>query len=210
MLNENSHALEFLLSEAEGSRSREQGTLNAGQNLLAGAIVAELLSAGAATAVGTPSGTGTITVGAIGPAAQIGIYKLVCVATASGAGTFNFYAPDGSLVRQITVAGGAAANDHITVTIADGTPDFAAGDTFTITVTGGDYEVLDPAEDDGAQIAAGILGYNTDATDADTIALFFVRDCEVSSAMLGWPAGITDAQKAAATAQLAARGIVLR
>jgi hypothetical protein len=208
-LSEKLHAGGFLLSEAPGNRSRERGVLNSGQNLVAGAVLGQLLAAGAATAVGSPSGNGTITVGAIGFAAVVGVYKLACVAAASNAGTFNFYAPDGSLIREITVGGGAAANDHIVITIADAT-DFVVGDTFTITVTGGDYEALDPAEDDGAQIAAGILWDGVDASAADAKCAVIVRDAEVKSGELTWPVGITDAQKATATAQLNARGISLR
>jgi hypothetical protein len=209
-LNETLHAGGFLLSEAPFHRSRENGTLNSGQDLAAGTVLGRLLTAGAATAVGTPTGNGAITVGAIGRAAKIGVYKLVCVAAAANAGTFNFYAPDGTLVRQITVGGGATANDHITLTIADGATDFAAGDSYTVTVTGGDYEVLDPAEDDGAQIAAGILLAAVDASAADAACAVIVRDAEVLANELTWPAGIADADKAYATSLLAQAGIVIR
>jgi len=43
ILTESTHAGEFLLSEAEGTRSREVATLASGQNLAAGAIL-ELVS----------------------------------------------------------------------------------------------------------------------------------------------------------------------
>lgn len=36
---ETAHACEFILSEASGSRSRENGTLNSGQNLQAGTVL---------------------------------------------------------------------------------------------------------------------------------------------------------------------------
>lgn len=208
-LNETTHAGGFILSEANGNRSRENGMLNAGQNLQAGTVLAMLLLAGAAVA-GTNTGNGAVTVGAIGSDAKIGNYKLVCVAAASNAGTFNMLAPDGSLVRQITVGGGAAANDHIVVTIADGATDFAAGDSFTIAVTGDAYEALDTAEDDGAQTAAGILYAAVDATDADTACVVIVRDAEVNSNELIWPDAISEGDQAAATASLQANGIILR
>lgn len=208
-LNETTHTGGFILSEANGNRSRENGVLKLGQKLLAGAILAQLLLAGAAVA-GTNTGNGAVTVGAIGPDARPGTYKLVCVAAASNAGTFNLIAPDGSLVREVTVGGGAAANDHVTVTIADGATDFVAGDSFTIAVTGSAYEVLDPAEDDGAQTAAGILYAAVDATDADTPCVVIVRDAEVNQHELLWPAGISDGNKASAIASLKAAGIILR
>ena len=156
-LTEKNRAGDFILSMAPGTLSLENGILNSGQNLQAGTVLGELLTAGAATAVGSPTGNGVITVGAVGSDAVPGIYKLQCVAAATDAGTFNFYAPNGTLIRQITVGAGAIVTDHITITIADGATDHAAGDTYTITVSGGDYEALDVAEDDGAQIAAGVL-----------------------------------------------------
>lgn len=208
-LLETQHAGGAIVSELPDLMSRKTATLNSGQNLLANTIVAQLLVAGAATGVGTPTGTGTITVGAIGSAAVIGVYKLVCVAAATNAGTFNFYAPNGNLIRQITVGGGAAANDHIVITIADAT-DFIVGDTFTITVTGGDYEALDPAEDDGAQIASGMLFADTDATSADKPCVVLYRDAVFNADEIIWPTGISDANKATAISQLAARGITLR
>lgn len=209
-LTETGGAGGFILSVASGNRSFENGTLNLAQDLGAGTVLGRLLSAGAATAVGTPTGDGTITVGAIGADAVAGDYTLVCVAAAADAGTFNFLAPDGSLIRQITVGAGAAANSHVVITIADGANDFVAGDTWTVTVTAGDYEILDPAEDDGAQIAAGILFADVDATDADTACCVVVRDAEVNANELVWPSGISAGNKAIATAQLNARGIFLR
>jgi len=209
-LTETNHDGGFLCAELPDLLSRKAGTLNAGQNLLAGTIVAALLGAGAATAVGSPVGTGAVTVGALGADAMPGVYQLVCVAASSDAGTFNFYAPDGSLIRQITVGAGAAANTHIVITIADA-QDYAVGDTYTITVTAGDFEALDPAEDDGAQIAAGVLFGDTDATDGDVACTVVYRDAAINSGEIVWPAAVTTAaQKNAAVAQLEARGITLR
>lgn len=209
-LTQNPRTGEFVLSLATRTRSLENGILSSGEVGLAGSVVGQVLTAGTVSAVGVPTGAGVITIGAIGPAARPGIYKLVCVAAAAGAGTFNYYAPDGSLIRQITVGGGAAANDHAVVTIADGDPDFAAGDTFAFEITAGEFAALDLAGDDGTQIAAGVLHAGADATDAAVAVVVVVRDAELKADGLTWPDAITDAQKAAATAQLAARGIVLR
>lgn len=210
MVTESTHSGEVLFAGAMGDRHIEQIVVNSGQDLAAGTVLGRLLSAGAATAVGSPTGDGVITVGVIGADAVEGVYTLTCMTAASDAGTFNFLAPDGSLIRQITVGGGAAANSHIVITIADGAADFVAGDTWTITVTGGDYEALDVAEDDGAQIAAGVLLDAVDASAADAPGVAVVRDAIVVLSLLAWPSGISAGNKAIALAQLAARGIIAR
>ena len=207
-IEETTHAGGFILSEANGNRSRENGIINAGQDLAAGTVLGRLMTAiGAASVENT--GDGVMTVGAIGANVQEGVYSLVCTAVSENAGTFRMTAPDGVVVGDITV-GVASANSHVAVTIADGATDFAAGDTFTITVVAGDYEQLDPAEDDGAQIAVAILYAAVDATAADKACAVVVRDAVVNQHELIWPAGITADQKAAAITQLNSRGIFLR
>lgn len=208
--NEGVRNADFILTEANLYRSREVVKVNTPQNLLAGTILGNLLGAGVATAVGTPTGNGVITVGAVGADAQPGVYTLVNVTAAANGGTFNLIAPDGTLVRTVGVGGGAAANDHVTVTIADGATDFAAGDTYTITVAAGDVEALDLAEDDGAQIPYGILYGSVDATDADAQGVALVRDCEVHGELLQWPSGTTAAQKLSIASRLEQRGIIVR
>lgn len=203
------HAGGFLISELPDLMSRKQAVLNTGQNLIAGTVLGVLLSAAAAVA-GTNTGTGAVTVGAaIGPATVPGVYKLLCVAAAGNAGTFNFYAPDGSLIRQITVAGGAHVSEHLTITIADAT-DFIVGDSFTIIVSEGDYEQLDVAATTGEQSAAAVLFAAVDATSADKACVVVNNNAVLLAAELAWPVGISDANKAIATQRLLNRGIVLR
>lgn len=211
VITETSHAGEALVAELPGFMSRKSGTVNSGQDLAAMAVVGQILTAGAATAVGSPTGNGVITVGAaIGSKTVPGTYKLVCVAAASNAGTFNFYAPDGTLVRQITVAGGATSSDHLTLTIADGATDFVAGDTYTIEVAAGDYSELDPDGTTGTQVAAGVLYAAVDATDADKACVVVDKFAVFNGDELVWPTGITTDEKALAVAQLAERNITLR
>ncbi|MCM2396195.1 head decoration protein [Rhizobium sp. S95] len=69
---------------------------------------------------------------------------------------------------------------------------------------------VDPAANDGSQNAAAILYEGCDATTKDVRRTFTARDTEVHAAVLVWPAGMTDNQKTAALAQLAALGIVGR
>jgi phage tail sheath protein FI len=83
---------------------------------------------GAMTLTATPYGTGIVP----------GDYRVECTTAAAGGGTFTVIDPDGSVLG--TVAVGVAYNGPIKFTIADGTPDFAVGDGFTVSVaiTGGD------------------------------------------------------------------------
>lgn len=206
-LNETNHALEFLLSEDPGMRSREAGTLNSGESCVAGEVLGQLK-----TAVGAKvSGTGDGTVGAVtlGPAAEVGIYVLTGKTESANAGTFSVRTPSGGYLPDLTVAV-AYASAHINLTVADGTADWDIGDVIHVTVTGGDYAPYDPAATDGTQTADAILFANSDASGADHGITVLVRDAEVSSAMLTWPVGISDANKSIATARLAARGIILR
>jgi hypothetical protein len=209
---ETQHAGGFLVFDGlMGHMCRKQAVLNSGQaSVKTGTVLGQILSAAAAVA-GTNTGNGVVTVGAaIGSATLIGTYKLLCVTAATNAGTFNLHAPDGTLIRQITVGGGATASDHLTITIADGSTDFAVGDSFTIAVSGGDYEALTVAGTTGVQIAAAIFWEGRDATSADKPCTVVFRDAVVESSELVWPAGITTPQTNVALAQLAARGFQFR
>ena len=210
------HAGGFLLSEAEDSyRSRDAGTLASGQNLGAGYVVSQVYTIGSATFVGTVGTRGTVTVAAtVGEKTQIGVYKLICTAAASNAGTFQLRAPDGQLVTfdtatVITVAGGAFTSDHLGITIADGATDFSVGDTYTITITAGGFTQLAPSATDGSQIAAGILYGPVDASSAAQPCTVITRAAEVTDGEITWPS-ITAAQKTRAKKVLGAAGILFR
>jgi hypothetical protein len=204
---ETNHALEFLLSEAPGQRSREAGTLNSGQNLVAGAVLGRLLTGAGAKVSGTGDGTvGAVTVGSD---AQVGIYVLTGLTEAGNGGTFSVRAPNGSYLPNLTVAS-AYVTSQISLTVADGAADWDIGDIIHVTVTGGDYEALDTAATDGTQTAAAILCGTTDASTSDQGIALIVRDAEVSDARLTWPIGISAANKAVAVARLASRGVIVR
>jgi len=208
---ETSHAGGFLLSEANGHFSRENATLSGTTSIAAGTVLGRVFAASGATPVGTPTGNGVITVSAtIGPDVVVGTYKLVCVAAAGNGGTFNLYAPDGSLVRQIAVGGGATPSDHLTITIADGGNDFVVNDTWAITVAEDGYIALAPGATNGGQTAAAILYAGVDVSDGDKPCVVIARGVEANKHELVWPSAITDEQKAAAMEQLAVRGIILR
>jgi len=206
-LNENPRTGDFLISEANGTFSRENGILVAGQNLLAGAVVASLLSASGSKISG--NGDGAIGAVTLGSAAEAGTYVLTCTATASNAGTFSVQTPSGEYLPNLTVAA-AYTSSHINLTVADGGTDWGAGAVIHVVVTPDGYTELAPTEDDGSQIAAGVLWNNTNATEADAACVVVRRAAEVKADGLVWPAAITEGQKTTAIAQLNELGIVLR
>jgi hypothetical protein len=206
-LNETTHAGGYILSEANGTASRENGKLNTGQDLQAGTVLGQLKTAAGEKVSGTGNGTiGSVTVG---PEAQVGVYVLRCVAESADAGTFTVTAPDGSTLPSLTVAA-AYVSSHFGVTIADGSSDWKIGDVIHVTVAGGDYEQLDPTATDGTEHASAILYAGVDATAADKACVVSARDTDCNANEIIWPSGITAAQKARATQQLLRRNIRLR
>jgi hypothetical protein len=206
------HAAGFLISEANGNLSRDNGILVTGQNLLAGAVLGKTVSAGtiAGAAAAGNTGNGTITGLTVGGGAKVGVYKAQCTEPGANVGTFEVEDPDGTIIGKAVVAVGFTG--AINFTINDGATDFISGDTFEITVSQltAKYKVLAPAGTDGSQIAAGILLSDTDASAADKAIAVAARQCEVNANELGYPGGITATQKDLAIAQLAALGILVR
>ena len=79
-----------------------------------------------------------------------------------------------------------------------------------VTATG-KLAALDPSATDGTDVAAGVLGNAVDATLIDREdAILIARHAIVARGALIWPAGLSAAQRAAAIAQLEARGILVR
>jgi len=204
---EGRHAGEHVLSEASGSRSREQGMLASG-NLSAGTVLG-LSNVGAATTAADAANTGDGTMSAVtvGTGATPGDYQIVYVS----ASDFEVEDPEG--VNLGTGENGVEFSaGGITFTVTAGATAFAAGDTFTITVAAGSgsYAPLDLAATDGSDRAAAVLYGAVDASAGAEPCTVNVRDCEVHGEALTWPDGITADQKAAAIEQLAARGVIVR
>lgn len=202
------HAGEFLLSEANGSRSRKEVTITAGAGILAaGTLIALITAANAAVATADGGNTGDGVMGAIttGSAAVTGTYVLTITAAAANGGTFELVDPLGSLVGEGSV-GVAFDAGGLSFTLADGVTDFIVGDVFTIAVTAalGEYRPYDDdGTDDGRRAATGILYAPVDATLNDIRAVAVVRDAEVIERLL---TGLD----AAGAADLLALGIVIR
>jgi hypothetical protein len=206
-LTETTHAGGYILRELDANWSRENGTLNSGQNLAAGTVLGQLLTGAGAKVSGT--GDGTVGAVTVGPDAQVGIYQLICIAETGNAGTFRVIAPNGTDMPNLTVAA-AYSTSAISLTVADGANDWDIGDVIHVTVTGGDYEALDLAATDGTQVARAILYASTNATDADTRCAVTARGTSVNGNELTWPDSITAAQQAIAMQQLARAGIIIR
>jgi hypothetical protein len=206
------HAAGFLVSEAEGNRSRDNIVVASGQNLGAGTVIAPLVTAGTITAaaLGTNTGNGTMGTLSVGGGAKEGDYVVTIIEPATNLGNFSVTDPDGIVIGHGTV-GSAFAGD-VNFTLADGATDFVSGDQFKLTVSQltRKYKILAPAATDGTQRASGILLAAIDATSADTAGVNVARDSEVNANELTWPGGITAAQKDVAIAQLRALGIMVR
>lgn len=76
--------------------------------------------------------------------------------------------------------------------------------------TGGKYVQCDPAATDGSEVAVAVSYAAVDATDADTPAVVYARDCELNAKIVQWKTGLSAGAIATATAELAVKGIILR
>lgn len=216
---ETGHGPEFLLSEANGYRSRKNIVVGASQTLLAGAVLG-LISIGtlsaAAAAVAGNTGAATITASpAVAVGTPTGVYKLTAVSTGATA-VFVLESPDGVALGDAITGTAATIAGIGPFTITDAGTDPAIGDQFTITVTDatatgeGQYVKHDPEGTNGSQNVAGVL-YNAVTTGAgetaDAVAI--VRDAEVIGSRLVWDdhdAG----EKTAAMNALDALGVIVR
>lgn len=207
---EGRHAGEHLISEI--GTSREVVTIAAGENLPAGQVLGKI-AIGAATAAVFGSNTGNGAFGAVtvGATAQPGVYSVKITEAAANGGKFQVVDPQGDVVGIGTV-GAAFSGGGLSFTIADGATDFVASDAWTVTVAAGsgEYAAWDPAGTDGRQHAAAILFAPTNATDAAKQATVHARATEVKSFALTWKTGATTPQIDAATAELAAAGVIIR
>ncbi|HYD30028.1 MAG TPA: head decoration protein [Azospirillaceae bacterium] len=211
---EPAHAGEFIVSEANGTQSREGITLLSGQSYKAGAVLGKITyGSAAAAAVAGGTGNGTLTLDATTPVlagAKVGVYTVACIAAAANSGTFRVTDPDGFVLGDVDV--GATFSNDVKFVIADGSADFVVGDKFSVTVSegSGKYREWNPANTDGSQTVAGVLFDAVDATSADAQGVAIARNAEVVKASLVWFSGATDSQKAAGVAQMAAKGVIAR
>lgn len=212
-LTEELHTGGFMVSEADGHRSRESIIVISGAGKVVAGTVLGLVSvsAGAPVYAATGGNTGNFTCSAVVAfaGAKVGAYAIELI----DATHFQVFDPNGDLVGE-GVMGTQFAN-QIQFTITAGGTAGVVGDKATITVAAnagaGKYGVFDPTAADGRQSAAGILWKDVDATSADAAGTGIVRDCEVNSSELVWGTNVTTGgQKTAALAQLAANHVIAR
>lgn len=217
---EGPHTGEHLISEAQGSRSRETVTFAASQDIAPGEIVAQVTT-GALTAVGAAvagnAGAATITAApAVAAGTPEGIY-MVTVRSAGAAGEWEMEDPEGvslgtSATGTPTTLGGIGPFG-----LTDVGADPAVGDQYTITVTAADataqdqFKALNLAATDGTQIPVG-LSYDAIVTGVGETkrGVIHDKDCEVNGHLVTYPTGATDDEKAAIRAALAERGVIVR
>lgn len=206
----------YIVSEANGYRSREQGIIKAASGVLkAGTVLSLLTPDSGAVTVGTPvlsgAGNGTLTKAspAYGAGVKEGTYKVRCVEKTTDSGEFAVVRPDGSIDGYAVV--GTAYDGQIKFTIADGSTDFDQTSEWAVPVA-----IADPTgvgklvPYDGSRPASAILYEGCDATDVDVRRTYTARDTEVTTAELQWASGVTSDQKTAALASLASLGIIGR
>jgi hypothetical protein len=116
---------------------------------------------------------------------------------------------EGKYAADFVVSEASGTRSRDAVTIAQSTA-LEPGTVLGKVTATAKYVALDPAANTGAETAAGLLRSGVDATAADVSAVAILRDAEVNGAELVWPDAITPEQKAAATAELAALGIIVR
>lgn len=212
-------AADFILSEASGTRSRDNGILAASQDIKAGQILAEVTVATDTTVTFTAdagnTGNGVLTLAnpTFDKSARAGDYRVVAIEGATNAGKFRVEDPTGVEIGTATV--GQAFAKGVRFTIADGATDFVAGDGFTISVVKGkggtQFVAFDPAATDGAQKPAALSIYPAKTGAGQTLPIVtFARDGEIKGGCIAWPAGISAAKKTAAIASLARFGLIVR
>lgn len=207
--------------DSAGRLSRETVVVAVGQNLVMGAVIGKISKSTPTTGTAAAGNTGGGTVASVtaGAKAKIGEYQIKCLTFVASplAGTFEVTDPDGNQLPEASMA--AYVSDQINFDIAAGSPDITAGDIWTITVAAGSGQVkevqlgAESGDVDGSQDAYGILTADCDATSLATEAVAIVKDAVIISANLVWPDGspaVSAAEKTAALAQLAAKGIVAR
>jgi hypothetical protein len=211
---------DILKWEQSDNYSREAVVIAGGQDLALGAVVGKITKScpTTGTAAAGNSGGGTVASVTAGLKAKLGQYQIKCLTYVASplAATFEVTDPDGLRLPDATLA--AYVSDAINFDIADGSPVIAVGDIWTIDIAAGSGKIKEIDFDavDGTQDAYGIVIAAYDAslpasplTDIDGVAI--VRDAKIVAANLVWPTtspAVSAAQKAAALAQLAAKGII--
>jgi len=112
----------------------------------------------------------------------------------------------------ISESPGYISRDEVTVTVPASTT-LRAGTVLAKLSADGKYVEYDNAGSDGSEVAAGVLLAelsNDDVAPADMTGVVINWGAEVRKSSLSWKSGLSDGDKSAAYADLAARGIKAR
>jgi len=178
-VNDTFRTAEFLVSEANGYRSRDQVTVASTPALVAGQVMGKITAGAAGSAAAQGGNTGNATVGTVTKLAnvQVGTYAVEFVSATE----FILIAPDGDVVGNGQTGTAFSDGTHLSFTITAGGTPMVAGDGFTIAIAAGsgDYAAWSAAAIDGSAVIAGILFEGT-AASYDGIATIINADAEVN------------------------------
>lgn len=157
-------------------------TFAAADTFVKGTILARrevALSVTASAVTGTGNGTVTLATVVEGPVVPlVGAYVLTVVTAVANGGVWKLVDPNGALITDglvMTVGAGAATvfeAGGLRFTITDGSTDFAAGDTATLTVAAdGKLVPFNPAGAGGEQIPVAVLTYDVTKASGGDVAI---------------------------------------
>lgn len=106
----------------------------------------------------------------------------------------------------ISLANGNQSKENVTLVTGQ---NLAANTVLGKITASGKYKVYDQEAGDGSEVAAGILLWPADASDADLVVAIVARDAEVIADELVWPDG-SPVDVTAGIADLKAIGILVR
>lgn len=106
----------------------------------------------------------------------------------------------------LSEANGERSRDVVIITGGN----YKAGTVLAKVTASGKYTEHDPDGSGGIETAAGVLGYDVDASSADHTGVAFVRDCEVSDEVLVFIDGIAAGDRDDAIDALSDKGIIAR
>lgn len=95
------------------------------------------------------------------------------------------------------------------VTVANG-QNLAIGTVVGVLTADGTVVALDPSENDGSEVAAGVIADNVNASGGVAASWMVARHAIVSDNGIVWPGSINAAQLATATRELKQLGILIR
>lgn len=177
-------------------------TFAAADTFVAGTILARRSVATAVTASAvTGTGNGTVTSATVveGPVVPlVGAYVLTVVTAVTHGGIWKLVDPNGALVTDglVMTAGAGVATTFeaggLRFIITDGSTDFAAADTATLTVAAdGKLVPFDPTAGGGVQIPVAVLTYEVAKTSSGDVAIRALVSGRVNKTRLVIDSGAT-------------------